>query len=223
MGDVMILNFDESGNLGKKGRYFTIACIGGSDLKPLKNTMKKAILKVKKQFPQFENAKEIKASESFPIIKDYMLRKIATKDIDIRYIVADLDNVKQALKDDENLLYNYLLHFLVKSVALEKGVKDIEINIDKRTIKVQSINTFEGYIKLKLIYELGKDLDIKVKYIESHNSYAIQATDFVANAINTFYEYRYDYYYNLIKHKIVHIEHFPYKYFGQDKIVNIRL
>ncbi|EOR24979.1 hypothetical protein A499_06505 [Niallia nealsonii AAU1] len=220
MGDKIVLNFDESGNMGKSGRYFTIACIETMHTKPLSNVMKKAVLKAKLAFPKYGNCKEIKASESNPVVKDYFLRKIASKDIKVRYVVADLEHVKPALIADENLLYNYMLQFLIAPVATSRTCTDIVINLDKRTIKVPSINSFEDYIKIKLNYEYGCNVNVQVQYIESHNSYSIQAADFIANAILAKYEYGYDYYYNLFEEKIEQKELFPKKYFGQSKVVN---
>jgi len=222
MGDKIILNFDESGNLGRKGRYFTIACVEmNSSTKPLSNVMKKSIVKTKKYFSDFKNYKEIKASDAYPPIKDYFLRKIASKDLSIRYIVADLKHVKSDLLRDENLLYNFMLQFLIVPIARQKNVSEIIINLDKRTIKVKSTNSFEDYIRIKLNYELNCNVNISVNYFESHNSYPIQAADFIANAINSKYEYQYDYYYNLFKHKIVQQELFPRRYFGQNKVISL--
>lgn len=222
MGDKIILNFDESGNLGRQGRYFTIACVQmQTSTKPLSNVMKKAVLKTKKTFPGFSDSVEIKAKDSYPPIKDYFLRKIASKEnLSIRYIVADLPHVKRQLLEDENLLYNYMLKFIIEPVAYTKGLKHLVINLDKRTIKVESINSFEGYIKIRLNYELNLDLNIEVNYIESQNSYPIQAADFIANAIYTKYEYGREEYYGLIKGKIIQRELFPKRVFGQNKIVN---
>jgi hypothetical protein len=222
-GDKLILNFDESGNLGKQGRYFTIACVETTNTKPLSNVMKKAVLKTKKTFAEFETNDEIKASDAYPLIKDYFLRKITSKDIKIRYIVADLHHVKKQLLDDENLLYNFMLKFIIEPVALKRGLKHLIINLDKRTIKVESTNSFENYIKIRLNYELNLDLKIEVKYIESQNSYAIQAADFIANAINSKYEYGkgHDFNYKTIEDKIVQKEHFPRSYFGQKKVVSL--
>lgn len=223
MGDEMILNFDESGNLGKQGRFFTIACVGGTNLKPLKNVMNKSIVKTKQHFPRFQTATEIKASDSNPIIKEYFLTKIASKDIEIRYIVADLLHVQEHLLKDENLLYNYMLKFLILPICKTNPPKRLVLNFDKRTIKVGSTNSFTDYIKILVNYELGLQIPIEVKYIESHNSVAIQAADFVANAINTKYEYGYDLFYNLLEEKIVHKEHFPYKYFGTEKVLSLNI
>lgn len=216
--DKLTLNFDESGNLGKDGRYFTIACIETNNFKPIKNVMKKSILKVKKEFPKYQSYKEIKAVHANPIIKDYLLRKIISKDVNIRYVVADLHHTDKELIKDENLLYNYLLHFLIKRAAQKQGVKQLIINIDKRTIRVGAENSFKDYIKIKLKYELGLDVEIDVNYFESHNSYAIQAADYVANTINAYYEYRNnEYLYGLIKDKVCQRELFPRRNFGKDK------
>ncbi|KOP78198.1 hypothetical protein AMS60_18710 [Bacillus sp. FJAT-21945] len=222
MGDKMILNFDESGNFGKKGRFFTIACVGMENTKPLSNVMKKAVLKTKTVFPEFKDCTEIKASDAYPPIKDYFLKKIASKDLSIRYIVADLHHVKRQLLEDENLLYNYMLKFIIEPVALNRKLKHLIINLDKRSIKVKSTNSFEGYIKIRLNYELNLDINIEVNYVESQNSYAIQAADFVANAVNAKYEYgdNHRYYYDLLEGKYVQRELFPRRYFGQNKVVS---
>lgn len=222
MGDKIILNLDESGNLGRMGKYFTIACVETDNNKPLNNVMKKAILKTKLAYPQFKDHQEIKASDSNVVIKDYFIRKILSKEnVSVRYIVADKEHVKPQLLEDENLLYNYMLHFLILPVARKKNLKELVINIDKRSIKVKSAKSFEDYIILKLNYELGLDIKITVTYFESHNSYAIQAADFLANAINSKYEYGIDTYYNLIKNKVVRADHFPKGSFGQSKVVNL--
>jgi len=211
----VILNLDESGNLGSDGRYFTIACIETKNVKPLINVMKKTELKTKKKFKSFKNVEEIKSSEAYPLIKDYYYRKIVSKDICIRYITADKKHVKKELLDDENLLYNYMLKFLIIPVARRRNVRAIDIFLDNRSIKVKSANSFKDYITIKLKYELGIDIDLRVRYVESKNSYPVQAADFVANAINSFYEHKYDMYFNLIRPKIIQHEKFPRNKFGR--------
>lgn len=220
MGKKVILNFDESGNMGTRGRYFTIACVETYNTKPLENVMKKIILKTRKKFSKYEEMKEIKAKDAGIVVKDYFLRSICSKNVRIRYIVADLENVYEHLKEDKNLLYNYMLQFLIIPAIQGKNVDHLELNLDKRTIKVQSGNSFEDYINIKLKYELGFNLDIKVNYLESHNSYEIQAADFVANSIQSKYEFGHDYLYNIMVEKIVQAEEFPRKFFGQAKVVN---
>ena len=45
------LIFDESGNLGKDGRYFVIACIDTNNIKELHNIMKRKIETARLKFP----------------------------------------------------------------------------------------------------------------------------------------------------------------------------
>lgn len=216
MNDQIYLYLDESGNLGSDGRYFTIAAIETENPKPLSNVMKKTILRTKTKFERFKDVKEIKASESNPIIKDFFLRRISSKqNINIRYIVSDKKHVKKQLLEDENLLYNYMLKFLIVPVAKKRGLKRLIIILDKRSIKVKSANSFEDYINIILRFELNLDIEIVVKYLESHNSYAIQAADFIANAVYINYEFENNYFYELIAQKIAFGDRFPNNNFGK--------
>ena len=63
--------FDESGNLGKSGRYFVIACIDTSECKSLHNIMKRKLKIADDIFPGMKkgHAYEIKAVEKFPYDK----------------------------------------------------------------------------------------------------------------------------------------------------------
>ena len=60
------------------------------------------------------------------------------------------------------------------------------------------------------------NLDIEVHYVDSKsaNGFIIQAADYISNAIYSFYEYRYDLYYNKIKTKIFAHDLFPREKFG---------
>ena len=71
------------------------------------------------------------------------------------------------------------------------------------------------------MYELNLDVDVTVNYLESHNCYAIQAADFIANSVYSYYEYNHDYFYNILKPKVVQRELFPYKSFGKEKVVSL--
>ena len=68
-------------------------------------------------------------------------------------------------------------------IATKSNIKKLVLILDKRTIKVKSSNSFEDYINLLIRYEMGLDIQIEVIYMESQNCYAIQAADFVANAL----------------------------------------
>ena len=91
--------FDESGNLGKAGRYFVIACIDTSECKSLHNIMKRKLKIANEKFPDMkkDHAHEIKAVDAYPCVKHHILECIASKNLRISYIVADLQHVKPKL------------------------------------------------------------------------------------------------------------------------------
>lgn len=213
------LIFDESGNLGKQGRYFVISCIETCDRKSLHNIMKRKLLRAKTAFPELSvHANEIKATEAHPCVKYHLLECIANKNLSISYIVADLKHIDEPLLKDKNLLYNFIMKILIDRLVSnnDKGNK-LNIISDNKTLKVHSKNSFEDYIKIHLNYERKLDMDISVKYLESDalDAYIVQAADYVANSIYTYYEYKNELYYNLINNVINVCEEFPRKKFGK--------
>lgn len=215
------LYFDESGNLGAKGRYFVIACIITENPKSLENKMKKVLLYIKKNYKNLNwNGYELKANSCKPYIKEIIYKSMIEKDIKIAYIVADKYWVLNKLKEDKNCLYNYLLNILLCDFKKEFKNNRVNLMLDNKTIKVQSINSFEDYIKIRLNYDLKLNVDINVKYMDSSgkNSYNIQAVDYIANAIWAYYEHGYTRYYNIFKNKVSRKELFPRSKFGQDPI-----
>jgi|AKZA01.1.fsa_nt_gi hypothetical protein len=222
MEPVRTLIIDESGNLGIKGRYFVIACIDTRETKSLHNVMKKAIKKAKEKFPEIDNhANELKANEAYPCVKEYVLRKITTKEADIHYIVADLKHVYKGLLSDKNCFYNYMLKILIdKIIKYDYRNKSLHILCDNKTVKVGSINSFTEYIKIHLNYERRLNLDVKVEYRDSNSkdAYVIQAADFIANSIYSLFEYKNDtskmFRWTIAK-KLKTEERFPYQKFGK--------
>lgn len=213
------LYFDESGNLGIDKRYFVIACILTEKPNELKNKMKKVLLHIKKKYGVLFNGYELKANSCKPWIKEIVYKGIVEKDIEISYIVADKEWVDESLKKDKNILYNYLLSILLDNYKNYFRNNKVNLILDNKTIKVQSLNSFEDYIKLHMNYRLRLNSDIYVKYIESSgkNAYNVQAADYIANALYAYYEFGYTKYYDIIKGKINKVELFPRRYFGKNK------
>lgn len=214
------LIFDESGNLGNSGRYFVIACIDTLNYKSLQNMMKNKLRIAKKQFNELAklHSNEIKAKDAYPCIKYHLLEAIAEKDISISYIVADLHHVKAHLLNEKNILYNYMMKLLIERLV---SVKDnhtvLNIICDNHTTKVGSVNSFEEYIKLYLLYEREYNIDLNIIYMDSDDghAYPVQAADYVANALYGFYEYNSKIYYDRIIKKIKYKINFPYQTFGK--------
>lgn len=212
--------FDESGNLGKSGRYFVIACIDTLDCKSLHNIIKRKLKIAKDMYPELalKHSHEIKANEAYPCIKYHILECIAKKDVNISYIVADLHHVDHKLLEDKNILYNFIMKILISKIITEKD-KGTKINIlcDNKTTKVASLNSFKDYIKLYLNYDCGLQLDLNIAYLDSDagDAFIVQAADYVANAIYTYYEYNNSIYYNIALHKYYIQDRFPWTKFGK--------
>ncbi|MCM1256940.1 MAG: DUF3800 domain-containing protein [Roseburia sp.] len=212
------LIFDESGNLGNRGRYFVIACIDTYDWKPLHNMMRRKLGIAKKMFQELSalHSNEIKAKDAYPCIKFHLLECIAGKDIHISYIVADLCHIRTNLLNDKNILYNYLMRLLIERVVTPED-DAVHMICDNHTTKVASANSFSDYIKLFLVYEKEYDMQINVKYLDSDSkeAYIVQAADYVANAVYGYYEYGDKVYYNQFAHKVKHQLLFPWRLFGK--------
>lgn len=214
------LIFDESGNLGSSGRYFVIACVDTKNAKELHNVMKRKLGKAKTLFPELAtlHAHEIKAKDAYPCVKYHILECIVSKTLTISYIVLDLKHTKPTLLEDKNILYNFASKLLISQLVTKKDEgTTINILFDNKTTKITSTNSLKDYIRIHLLYEEGLNLKINFEYKDSDASdaYIIQAADYVANALYTYYEYGNAEYSDLLKNKTNVIQKFPYKDFGK--------
>ena len=204
--------FDESGNLGSTGRFFVIACVETDNYKTLNHVMKRKLGKAKQLFPELAclHSHEIKAKDAYPCIKYHIAETLAKKDIRISYIVADLHHVKPALLSEKNIFYNYLMRLLLDHLlSAEDSGKTIHIIYDNHTTKVGSVNSLAEYLQLHFVYD--KDYDISFvfqsKDSDAADAYSVQAADYVANSIYSYYEYGislyFDQYKPILHHKII--------------------
>lgn len=174
----------------------------------------------KKIFPELAaiHSNEIKAKDAYPSIKHHILECVATKDLSISYIIADLHHVKPSLLVDKNILYNYLMKLLIERlISTDDNGTVLNIICDNHTTKVSSANSFSDYIKLYLLYEKDYDIQINVQYLDSDakNAYIVQAADYVANALYGYYEYNNPIYFDCFSSKINKKLLFPWKNFGK--------
>lgn len=210
------LFIDESGNLGKQGRYFVIALIETCNSKKLHRDVKKTLLRIKTQFPKTKKGShEIKATHANGISKDFFIRNVYSNDTKISYIVLDKNNLEPRFLEDKNRAYNYLLKLLLDNLGFKRG-ESFFIGLDNKTVKVSSLNSFEDYINIHFNYELCINAKIKVMYIDSDSGcgYSVQAADYVASFIWAKYEYGDVYYYNMLNSHMSKRLRFPLSSFG---------
>lgn len=211
---------DESGNFGKDGRYFVIACVDTENYKAIYNMMKKEMLDIKNRYPKLAklHSNEIKACDSNMNIKKEVLTKISYKDLKISYIVIDLKYVKQNLLRHSNLLYNYALKLLIDKMDInDKNTSVLNLICDNKTIKTGSANTLEEYLRIHLLFEKKMNIEFNVQYKDSNakDAFVVMAADYISNAIYAYYERNKEILYNIINKKIFSIVKFPKNKFGK--------
>jgi hypothetical protein len=182
--------------------------------------MKRKLGKAKVLFPELGtlHANEIKAKDAYPCVKYHILECIVSKTLSISYIVLDLKHTKPTLLEDKNILYNYASKLLISQLVTRADERTtINILFDNKTTKISSINSLKDYIRIHLLYEEGLNLKINFEYKDSdaHDAYIIQAADYVANALYSYYEYGNNEYSNLLKSKTNIVQKFPYRDFGK--------
>ena len=59
-------------------------------------------------------------------------------------------------------------------------------------------------------------LDLNVAYLDSDagDAYVVQAADYVANAVYTYYEFNNALYHDILRSKLYKVEKFPWEFFG---------
>ncbi len=217
--------FDESGNLGKKGKYFVIACILTKKQKSLHNTMKKTLKKIKNNNPELHfDGHELKANKASKNVKEFIINRICSNDIEISYIVAEKRHVEEQLIKDQNRFYNFLLKILLDNYKHIFRDNKVNLILDNKSIKVKSLslNSFEDYINLHINYELRLNSKINVEYRDSKagDAFNIQAVDYIANAVGSYYEHNINTYMPIMSSKIKKIEEFPNcKFKRREKII----
>ena len=181
---------DESGNLGKKDRYFVIALLNPQRSKRLANIIKRHCAENKLE--------EVKASRlTFSKKQDLLNKLTSLNDYIISYIVADKKHIQPRLLADPNLTYNYLLSFLVRK-TIKTAREDLNIILDNHSTKVGAVNSLADYIKLKAYTEWGFTNNLSITYMDYRDCRAIQAVDLMANAVYAKYNYGVCHFYSML-------------------------
>ncbi len=200
---------DESGNLGVKDRHFVLGMFNSPEREKIRR-------KIKKFQNKHTDNKEIKGSNLTVPQKQELINSMKDINYNIHYMVADKNNAVIFHKNlEKNLIYNYLLSFIVVNVIRKnKNLPKLVFHLDNHTIKIGSLNSFEEHIKIKAIenFYFG---EIEVKYFESHKHNLIQYADIISNVVFGKYEKGREHLYNLFKDKIKTSFKFPIKEFGK--------
>jgi hypothetical protein len=171
---------------------------------------------LKSRFPFLAHNCEIKASslKAFPSLKEDVLATIVEQSVSISYIVADQSRVEEALFNDKRALYDYLAVRLLDRVITQECQGE-KINITCDSMPPGNAencgNSFANYITIHFNLECRYDLDLSIMFKDSSNedAYAVQAADYVANAIYQHYVAGNDRFMKCIEHRLGIVEAFP--------------
>ena len=198
----MYIYLDESGDLGFRqggSRYFTIAFVIVKDPIHFIRSIKE--IKIKHNIPR--NV-ELKGNTTREVIKEELLSRLLTVDMEVHAITVRKKNVEPKLRKDTNILYNYMVGLLLVERILEEAAgARVCINVDRRIISITSGFKFNEYLRYKTWYEgQRQDIDLEINHRDSHKNYAIQGIDVICNSI--FKKYNSNNYklFNIIRDKV---------------------
>ena len=107
-------------------------------------------------------------------------------DISYHVIVVKKDQVKAALRKDENLLYNYMIGYsLIKKFKLFDSVTLVP---DPRSIKVQSGNSLHDYLQINLWYKEHVETILTTMPLDSKKTLGLQFVDMLAGLAQMAFE-----------------------------------
>lgn len=196
---IILFYIDESGSIPKfypkkyKNRFFVIAFVHTDNPKKLKNTYKRAISRLRKDFPDFfdslPNPKELKGSETPPFMKLFIFQKLfKSTDIRIGHMVVFNQKIDQRFRENPARSFNYLVSIIMKNFPLsDEDRKLLNLQIDNRNAALPSLKELEGYLFPDLVLEKQITKKVNVDYLLSDQSINIQVADMVANTIYQYY------------------------------------
>lgn len=201
----MELFIDESGNLGKKDRFFVIALLYPAN--------KKRILNIAQHFNARLGIEEIKGSDLSVPHKQYLLLKMnKVPDYSVSYIVADKRYINSPkMRQDKNLCFNYLFMHLLQPVVAQID-EDINIIVDEHSVRVGSKHSLKDYIRIKAYYEWSFRKSVNISFTDSKQSKLVQIADLAANIIHARYNYNKMHLYEMLN--VNHSIRFPHIWFG---------
>lgn len=199
---------DESGDLGfnpkkKNSKYFVITILFASDKTPLEKIVKNIHRNLRKKVKRLSGG-ILHCYKEKPITRKRLLRSLSEKNCSVMTIYLNKTKVYTHLKDEKHVLYNYVVNILLDRIMnrklLDTKLPIILVAAKRETNKFLNDN-FKNYLQRQL--ENKHRLLFKIEIKGPNEEKSLQAVDFVSWSIFRKYEHSDDYYYNLIKKRIV--------------------
>lgn len=189
---------DESGDLGFKfnkpflrggsSRFLTMAFIVAPNSK--KMFLKRIVRKTYKKYG-FQPGHEVKGSDLNVSQKTYICRQILNlvhknPDISICSITVKKENVNNNIRQDANLLYN----FMMKLSVLDKidTYDHVVLLRDNKTVKIASGNSLIDYLQTTILFEHNSSTKLVDCPSDSKKWLALILVDWLNNIVFGHYE-----------------------------------
>jgi hypothetical protein len=189
---------DESGDLGQYGtKSFNISALITENPKPIENRIKH--IRERRLRKSLEKVPRLKANNSSPEIRKFVLEGINKCNCRLATIVVDKSKNPGYLKENPNQLYNYIAGLLLQAMGIAPSNKVYLVYAKRETNKLLR-NDFEKYLTTKF-KELFPDRTIELHGLYEHQNRALQAVDFVAWAVNRKFSHDDNAYFKIIEGK----------------------
>lgn len=206
---------DESGNMGKSGKYFVIAGLVFRDDKA--ETKVRRLIKKEQMLDATgkqlaKKKEEIKFSRMKFSQRQRIVNKIAkVEGADVFYFVAYKPMVTLLLEGKaKNLVYNYFSKLLMAKI-FRRYVDDFEIIFDQRSTAVKSMNSLTDYIEISAYEEFPRlgGKRIVVSQADSRTNLLLQGADVVAGAAAQAYTLNNLHFLEILGGKIMSVVEYP--------------
>lgn len=194
----MVVYIDESGDTGWKfskpnqhggsSRYLSIAHVicPEADKGKLTRVVRKVYRKFKLKLDIEKKGSSFSSSDAARIAERIVDLLREHPDIRIGVITVKKENVFEAIREDQNIIYNYAL---VMSLApMIQSLDHVRVIPDKRTVKILDGDTLDNYLRMKLHAEMESGVRIFYEPRISENEKNLWFIDWVANFIWRHYE-----------------------------------
>ncbi|MGI0047730.1 MAG: DUF3800 domain-containing protein [Nitrosotalea sp.] len=210
---------DEAGDLGfsqNSTRSFVLSYVIMINDTPLfiRNKVRRLLKNINTRRRIRGKAEEFKFSNDEHATRERFLRKIKTFDLSLGTVAVMKDSVKDSLKGNQTILYNYLaIDYVIKTIVnsyLKPWVpyNEIHYTID-RSLSQKAIKHFDEYCEEKISYvkknrQFKGDIIVKIKHVDSRNDVCLQIADYISGSVFSKSERLDNRYYDLIKEKLKH-------------------
>jgi len=202
------LFLDESGDLGfdftkpRTTKFFVVTCLFTNKKRSIEKVVRKTHSELKKKYKRRFGV--LHCFREKPITRQRLLRRLSEKDCAIMTIYLNKQKVYTRLRDEKQILYNFVTNILLDRIYSKKVVSTrgkVYLIASKRETNKFLNENFKNYLDSQVRSRHKIDIEIQIRAPSEEKS--LQAVDFASWSIFKKYEYGDDSYYNIIKDKII--------------------